>query len=239
MGALAAHCSCLVRAFLLLLFVFSSWSACPSAPNQERLARLWRFAFFPASNKQARSTARPARAALDTREDEANMTEPAGETKEEAHTFLQSYLQLLAALLTGAFNSLACLLLLAPPITLWLAWKHPYIVLPPAIAYYFLRYACLMYSNKQVAFNICLVSPCPACCCHCTTGLYTPCGSDEHTSCCWRTYSSTDCRGGRFSSSEIRMIKVKSITCPFLFINNKMLMFEQGYPPHHDISDIF
>lgn len=78
------------------------------------------------------------------RENEAKMTDPAGKPKEKTHDLLQSSLQLLAALVTGAFNSLAFLLFLAPPITLCLVWKHPYIVLPPAVAYYFLRYACLV-----------------------------------------------------------------------------------------------
>lgn len=82
------------------------------------------------------------------REDEAKMTDPGGKPKDKTHTFLQTSLQLLAALGTGAFNSLAFVLFLVPPITLWLARKHPYIVLPPAVAYYFLRCGCQMYSSK-------------------------------------------------------------------------------------------
>lgn len=122
-------------AFYFLLFVFFSFSS----PGQHVRVPRTKNASQGYGGSLLSQQASTQHAQHSTREDEANMTEPAGKTKEETHTALQSYLQLLAALLTGAFNSLACLLLLAPPITLWLAWKHPYIVLPPAVAYYFLR----------------------------------------------------------------------------------------------------
>lgn len=97
-------------------------------PCPECLARLWPFVVVVGHKLQKLGNSTQARA-----EYGAKMTA-------NERTFLRSSLQLLAALMAGAFNSLACLFFLTPPITLWLAWKHPYIVLPPAVAYYFLRY---------------------------------------------------------------------------------------------------
>lgn len=107
------------------------------------------------------------------------MTDRLEKPNEETHTFLKSSLQLLAALVTGAFNSLAFLLFLAPPITLWLAWKHPYIVLPPAVAYYFLRYA----QQPAVVPTIYPLVPLAVGIARRDCAICTPCGSEEHTSC--------------------------------------------------------
>ncbi|CAM9784452.1 unnamed protein product [Ascophyllum nodosum] len=48
--------------------------------------------------------------------------------------------RLMAAVAMCALNSLFLLCFLLPPVTLWLAWKFPYVIIPPGIAYYILSY---------------------------------------------------------------------------------------------------
>lgn len=54
---------------------------------------------------------------------------------------LRSISQLTAAIIIGSINTLCMFAFVAAPLVLWLAWRYPYLVIPPAIAYYFLRWA--------------------------------------------------------------------------------------------------
>ena len=49
--------------------------------------------------------------------------------------------QFVAALATGAFNSLVFGLFLTPPLVAYCAWRYPVLIIPPALAYCILRYA--------------------------------------------------------------------------------------------------
>lgn len=54
----------------------------------------------------------------------------------------QSITQFSAACALGMFNCFALVVLVVmPPAILYLAWLFPYAVVPPAVAYYFLRYS--------------------------------------------------------------------------------------------------
>ena len=56
--------------------------------------------------------------------------------------------QFLAALVTGAFNSLLFGLFLVPPLLVYCAWTHPVLVIPPTLAYCLLRYVCLVHYDS-------------------------------------------------------------------------------------------
>lgn len=54
----------------------------------------------------------------------------------------QSITQFFGACALGMFNCFALVVLVVmPPAMLCLAWQFPYAVVPPAVAYYFLRYS--------------------------------------------------------------------------------------------------